>query len=234
MELSCARRILGRFAALNLILLLGAVVTVVMLRQKGIAGRNPLVAPLTRDGAALAAIWGIGAAAIYVVVRISRSARYAPWGVAIVALMSAGVLASARTDATATASYRELAGAIEPYLHQGCVLAAYHHFVQALPFYTETRERLIGYRGELAPFGDSPDAAGSFVATDERLRELWSAPGCVIVVANRTDAARLKSWLRPPPSIVGAEGKKIALLNRRAPDTGSWSKRNATDSRGQD
>jgi 4-amino-4-deoxy-L-arabinose transferase-like glycosyltransferase len=214
MELRRVQRTLGWFAVLNLSLMLVAV-AVATLWRSGLAGRSPLVAPLVGDGALLAVAWGIGALTIYLGTRVARSAGGAPWGVAIVALISAGILAKARSDATATASYRELSSAIAPYLHDGCTLAAYHHFVQAIPFYTEARERLVGYRGELAPFGDTPDAANSFVATDQRLGELWSAPRCVILIANRTDVVRLESWLKPPPASVGSEGKKIALINTR-------------------
>ena len=58
-----------------------------------------------------------------------------------------------RLDAAPLYSYRELAFAVRPYLAPDCELASYHHQVQALPFYTERREVLVGYRGELAPRG---------------------------------------------------------------------------------
>jgi hypothetical protein len=110
---------------------------------------------------------------------------------------------------------------IDPYLRRGCTLASYHHFVQALPFYTEIRERLVGYRGELAPFGDSDDAAPSFVATDARLQVLWAGPRCVILIANRKDLERLALRLQPGPTLVGSEGKKVALINQSAAATPS-------------
>jgi 4-amino-4-deoxy-L-arabinose transferase-like glycosyltransferase len=213
MELRRAQRTLGWFAVFNLTLMLVAIAVATLWRSH-LAGRSPLVALLAEDGALLAVTWGIGAITIYLGIRVAHSAWLAPWGVAIVALISAGILAKERSDATASVSYRELSRAITPYLHEGCTLAAYHHFVQAIPFYTESRERLVGYRGELAPFGDTPDAADSFVATDPRLQMLWSAPRCVVLIANRTDLVRLESWLKPPPTIVASEGKKVALINR--------------------
>ena len=214
MEVSVARRTLGWFAIINLLLMVSGITIVTMLGSTGFPARNPLARPLLHHTAAITVIWGIGAAAVYLATRIWSFTRAAPWGVALLALISTAILDKARADATASTSYRELAEKVEPYLREGCELASYGHFVQALPFYTETRERLVDYRGELAPFGDSRDAAGSFLATDARLRELWSGSRCVILVVNQTDAPRLEAQLKPSPSSVATEGKKLALINR--------------------
>ena len=88
--------------------------------------------------------------------------------------------------------------------------------IQSLPFYTGHREILVGYRGELAPFGDSPDAFPSFIATDAQLASLWSSPTCVVLIANRNDLLHLKKLLQPATAIIGCEGKKFALENRSA------------------
>jgi hypothetical protein len=135
------------------------------------------------------------------------------------ALIAIGI-AKTRIDATPQYSYRELARLVVPQLDAGCVLASYHHFEQAIPFYTQHQERLVGYRGELAPFGDSPDAASTFIPTDLRLREAWAAPGCVVLIANRADQPKLSRLLQPAPVVIGGEGKKVALINR-APDVTS-------------
>ncbi|HZY60317.1 MAG TPA: glycosyltransferase family 39 protein [Candidatus Binataceae bacterium] len=124
-----------------------------------------------------------------------------------------GAMVKAREDAAALNSYRELARAIGRELRPGCLMASYRHHVQALPFYTGWREALVGYRGELAPWGEGDDAARSFIATDEALRTLWSSGTCVILVVNRRDFAVLGARLAPPPRQIGAEGKKLAITN---------------------
>jgi len=212
MEARRACQVLGWFAATNLTLLLGAIAVWIAWRS-GLA-RADGFSTIPLGVVVLALVWGSAATIIYLAARWWRSARNVPWGVTIVAMISAAILARARTEATPMASYRELAGIIDPYLQRGCTLASYRHFVQALPFYTQTRERLVGYRGELAPFGESDDAAESFIATDARLRALWSGPRCVILIANRKDVAGLAARLQPPPSLLGGEGKKVALTNR--------------------
>jgi Aminoarabinose transferase C-terminal domain len=107
-----------------------------------------------------------------------------------------------------------LARTIRPLIGDGCALASYRHQVQSLPFYTREREKLVAYRGELAPFGDSPDARASFIASDKDLQAMWTSNVCVVLVANRSDLPRLKRILTPAPSIIGCEGKKVALYNQ--------------------
>jgi 4-amino-4-deoxy-L-arabinose transferase-like glycosyltransferase len=138
---------------------------------------------------------------------------------AAVAALALGVVATlsmmvkARADAQPLVSYRELAHAIEPYLVAECRLVSYRHFVQSLPFYTGRREALVDYRGELAPFGREAAASASFIATDAGLAELWRAPGCAVLIVNRTDLGHVLSLLGPEATIVGCEGKKLALYN---------------------
>jgi len=155
-----------------------------------------------------------GAAGAAIASRFRRSAAATAVPVALGVLLAMGALMKAREDAAPMFSYRTLARAIGPVIGDGCALASYRHQVQSLPFYTHQRERLVGYRGELAPFGDGADARGSFVASDTDLETLWGSNACVVVVANRGDLPRLKRILTPAPSIIGCEGKKFALLNR--------------------
>jgi 4-amino-4-deoxy-L-arabinose transferase-like glycosyltransferase len=133
-------------------------------------------------------------------------------GVAIVL----GAALKARGDAAASFSYRGLAREVTPYVHSGCLLASYRHFVQSLPFYTGEREALVGYRGELAPFGDTPDATASFIANDIRLRDVWESSRCVVLIADQRDLAALVPTLDPRAVIIGCGGKKFALFNRPA------------------
>jgi 4-amino-4-deoxy-L-arabinose transferase-like glycosyltransferase len=145
-----------------------------------------------------------------------RRPRLMSAGIAIGVLLMMISLMKARLDAAPLYTYRKLAIAIRPYLAPGCKLASYHHQIQALPFYTGHREVLVGYRGELAPFGDSPDALASFIKTDAQLASLWSSPSCVVLIGNRNDLPHLKKLLKPTVTIIGCEGKKFALTNRSA------------------
>jgi 4-amino-4-deoxy-L-arabinose transferase-like glycosyltransferase len=155
-----------------------------------------------------------GAVGATIATRFRRSAVAIAVPVALGVLLAMGALMKAREDAAPMFSYRTLARAVGPLIGDGCTLASYRHQVQSLPFYTRQREKLVGYRGELAPFGDGADARESFIASDADLEALWGSKACVVVVANRGDLARLKRILTPTPSIIGCEGKKFALLNQ--------------------
>jgi 4-amino-4-deoxy-L-arabinose transferase-like glycosyltransferase len=136
-------------------------------------------------------------------------------------LMASGVALTARIDAQPLGSYRELAQEIAPYLTPECRLASYRHFVQSLPFYTGHREALVDYRGELAPFSTSADAQGSFISTDADLARLWHEPGCIVLVVNRADLEHAQAILGQTTTIIGCEGKKLAVYNRLLSQTGA-------------
>jgi hypothetical protein len=123
-----------------------------------------------------------------------------------------GIASRARKDGASQTSYRVLASRLLPYLRPGCIVGSYRHNVHSIPFYTGFREALVSYRGELAPFGDGPDAAASFINSDDDLRRIWSSTQCFVLVTNRKDLSVLKT-LTPAPVMVGCEGKKVALLN---------------------
>lgn len=205
----------GVFAAINLvpILVAGAL----------LGFRIPLKLPetLVQDGIILVAVLGGGSVAIWIAVCLSGSVRYLAAGVGFLSLATITMIAKGRIDATAMSSYRNLARALAPYLTEGCTLASYHHFEQSIPFYTQRREVLVGYRGELGSFGDSPEAAGSFIATDMKLHTEWVKPACMILIANRSDLTHLNALLTPDLLIVAEEGKKVALLNHRLDMAGS-------------
>lgn len=130
-------------------------------------------------------------------------------------VVALGASVKARQDGAPLESYRGLARQIAATkLEQDCVLASYHHFVQALPFYLGRREVLVGYRGELAPFGASSDAQASFLDNDQALAALWRSGRCVVLVINRKDLGRVLPQLKPPLRPIAGEGKKIALTNR--------------------
>ncbi len=201
------RRLLGLFAAINLILLL--VVSAIV--GLGIPLKLPGI--LVWDGFILVLILGAGSIAIWLIAYLSGCVGCISWGVAALGLLAIALIAKGRIDATPLFSYRSLANTISSHLTEGCILGSYHHFEQSVPFYTEHREVLVGYRGELEPFGDPLEAAASFIATDARLRALWSKNACMILIANRSDLVHLNSLLTPAPAVIAEESKKVALVN---------------------
>ncbi|HYA34616.1 MAG TPA: phospholipid carrier-dependent glycosyltransferase [Candidatus Binataceae bacterium] len=204
-----ARRILTWFVLLNVVAVVGAAAGL-------FAARGFLSPELTVDGIVILSLLALMTIAVWIL----RGASVGPSIVAIALTMIVivGLGTRAREHAAAYATYRNLARAIAPLLRPGCVLASYRHNVQSLPFYTGFRERLVAYRGELdEPFSYSPDAAESFIATDDDLRREWAGGGCVMLVANRSDLGHLRTILTPTPVTVGCEGKKLALYNGDAP-----------------
>jgi 4-amino-4-deoxy-L-arabinose transferase-like glycosyltransferase len=203
--------ILRRFAILNVALgIAGLIAAIFASRRLGSA--------LAFDAGLIAVAISTGAVGCALVGRRGGTNVYRAVGVlaaAVIAALLAG--ARARADAASIVSYRGMAVEITPYVRRGCVLASYRHFVQSLPFYTGAREALVAYRGELAPFGDSPDAQASFISDEAGLRSLWSSERCVVLVVDRNDLRALVLTLTPAPTAIGCGGKKYALYNRPAP-----------------
>jgi 4-amino-4-deoxy-L-arabinose transferase-like glycosyltransferase len=177
--------------------------------------KTHLMQSLRLDAILGAAALILGSAIALLALRLERP-LLAPGAIALGSVLMMGALVKARSDAASFYSYRQLTDSVRPSLSPECVLASYHHQIQALPFYTGHREVLVGYKGELAPFGDSRDAAATFIATDRQLAALWTSAACVILIANRGDLPHLQSFLHPPIAIDGCEGKKFALTNRAA------------------
>jgi 4-amino-4-deoxy-L-arabinose transferase-like glycosyltransferase len=207
------RRLFLGFAVANLAIAVAVVITALVAIARG---ANPTLA--TAAIAAAAAIF-IGAASAYLSARYLRASLVPVFSTSIGVLVALTIGIKARSDAAPLVSYRELARTIDPYVRAGCILASYGHFVQALPFYLRTREKLVDYRGELAPFSQGPDAVASFIPSDADLRALWRSQ-CVLLIVNRNDLSRLARMLDPRPQIVGCEGKKLALCSRTFPKSG--------------
>jgi 4-amino-4-deoxy-L-arabinose transferase-like glycosyltransferase len=198
------RRMLGRFAILNMIAALAGGLVLLFFARR-------LLPPLAAEGIIAMAILGVAAVAAFIV---GRDAGGSPGAIAAVA---GGVIAMmvvamvARETASPLVSYRRLALAIRPYLKGGCLLASYRHQVQSLPFYTGRREAMVDYFGELGAERNNPDAAASFLRTDQLARQ-W-ASSCVVLIANRRDVDTLRRTLSPAPIRIACEGKKLALYN---------------------
>lgn len=127
----------------------------------------------------------------------------------------------ARADMDATQSCRRLAREINAQVPPGnCLLASDHNFLQALPFYTGRREALVTYRGELAPFSYSPDAAGSFIKDRATMVRLWAKSACTVLVADRHLAPIYLRILNPPARIIARQGDSVVLYHGPAPAPG--------------
>ncbi len=217
------------FLALNSALALAAAAGAIALGAGWFAAVRPgrgLAHGLAADGLMLAVLLGAAGALAFALNRFGRRPAASVTVLALGMVLIMGIAARARQHAAPLSTYRNLARSAARYLRPGCVLASYRHNVQSLPFYTGFREALVAYRGELAPFGGSPDASPSFISTDQELAALWRRPGaCVVVAVNRRDLPALAGMLAPAPVIIGCEGKKAALYNgpdgRPAPGCGA-------------
>ena len=207
LEGNSARRILGGFSALTMLGAIGFAIA-----AGALGGRIPraLVIDLCLIAVLLAAI-AIGS---FMLDREGKRPGAFVMSLALGIILIMGIATRARKDGASETSYRTLAKQLAPYLQPGCIVGSYRHNVHSIPFYTGFREALVSYRGELAPFGDGPDAAASFINSDDDLRTLWSSNGCFVLVTNRKDLPALEN-LTPAPVIIGCEGKKVALFNGR-------------------
>ncbi|HEY2107597.1 MAG TPA: glycosyltransferase family 39 protein, partial [Candidatus Binataceae bacterium] len=200
-------RILAMIAAIDLFVAAAAIIAAPRIRELHV------IPALRTDLMVGVCAMTLGATAAFALWRIAAGPLPALAIIALGMIVGLGTMVKAREDAASLNSYRQLASAIARELRPGCVMASYHHHVQALPFYTGWREALVGYRGELAPWGSAADAAPSFIATDDELRARWSSGSCVILVINRRDFSGLGPTLNPPPRQIAVEGKKLAITN---------------------
>ncbi len=211
--------ILSVLTTINIVLAVAVMVVAVEIRR-------PLIDAVGNDAIVASGALAVASMAALAIAWLNRDATTVgpiAGALAIGMMVALGAMAKAREDAEPFTSYRRLAHEVSPYLGAGCVLASYRHQIQALPFYLEKREVLIGYRGELAPFGGGADAAPTFIPTDRRLAGEWSSRPCVVVIANHRDAPHLELLLKPAPAIIGREGKKVALFNGAAAPSGGGS-----------
>jgi 4-amino-4-deoxy-L-arabinose transferase-like glycosyltransferase len=203
-------RVLAAIAAVNILVVAAALSAAPLIRELR------RVAALRPDLMVGVSAMALGAIVAFALWRTAAATVPTVGALALGMLVVLGAMVKARQDAAPLNSYRMLAAAIIRERRPGCVIASYRHHVQALPFYTEEREALVDYRGELAPWSWSADAAPSFITSDEALRSRWSSGACTIVVINRRDFDRIAGTLTPPPRQLGAEGKKLAITNQPA------------------
>jgi 4-amino-4-deoxy-L-arabinose transferase-like glycosyltransferase len=200
-----SRRMLGGFSAITLLASIAVALAIAVLGGK-------LSRPLIIDAYLIASLLAAIAVVSFIADRDGKRPGAFVITLALGMILVMGVAARTRKDAAPLTSYRMLATRLSSYLRPGCVFGSYRHNVQSLPFYTGYREALVSYRGELAPFGDGPDAAASFINNDDELRRQWAAAKCFALVVNRKDLPALATLI-PPPVMIGCEGKKVALIN---------------------
>jgi len=206
LESQRTRRIMIAFAAINLMIAIAATIAILATRQR-------LPPALRVDASIIVGLVAAMAIAAFIVNREGTRPGAMVLTLALTMILVMGTASRARNDGGPEVSYRELARELATQLHSGCVVGSYRHDVHSIPFYTGYREALVSYRGELAPFGDSPDAAASFINSDDAMRGLWSSGQCFALIVNRKDLGVLKT-LVPAPVAVACEGKKVALINR--------------------
>ena len=174
----------------------------------------PINPELGVDGLLIGAVLAAGAIAMYWLGRASSRAPYAIGAIALAMLATMPLAARVREDASSISTYRNLARTVEPYLTGDCTLASYRHYVQSLPFYTRRRETRVEYWGELSEFSPpSPGKSPFLIASEARLRQVWSSGACMVLIANDRDRKALADSLKPAPAVIGCEGKKLALYN---------------------
>jgi 4-amino-4-deoxy-L-arabinose transferase-like glycosyltransferase len=181
------RRIFGAFVVANAMIVVAVSAAAIFLIHRDI-DTALVIAAVSAAAATL-----LGASVAYALARKDRHIAATLLSVALGAIVTMAIAIKARDDAASMFSYRLLARTVTAYVGDGCLLASYRHHVQALPFYTGQREQLVGYRGELAPFGDSPEAAASFIATDMRLQALWASHSCIATPAR---SRAVNYWMR--------------------------------------
>jgi 4-amino-4-deoxy-L-arabinose transferase-like glycosyltransferase len=201
------RRLLAGFAIANLIFAIAGLVFFEAVLRK----INPAFA---LDGFSVSFIIAAGALLMYALGRESSRLPYAIGAIALAMLAMVPLTNHAREHASSISTYRNLAHIVQPNLARGCILGSYRHYIQSMPFYTGQRETRVLYWGELSEVSPTTQGKSPFtIGSDTRLGEVWSSGACMILIANARDLPALRSTLKPPPMILGFEGKKFALYN---------------------
>jgi 4-amino-4-deoxy-L-arabinose transferase-like glycosyltransferase len=204
---SSRRRLLGGFGIANLIFALASLIFFEISLRK--------ISPaFALDGFLMSLAIAGGAVLMYALGREASRLPYAIGAIALAMLAMVPLTNRAREHASSISTYRNLAHLVQPNLARDCILGSYRHYIQSLPFYTGRRETRVLYWGELSEVSPATQAKSPFiVGSDARLGQVWSSGACMILIANARDLPALRSTLKPPPVILGFEGKKFALYN---------------------
>src|SRR5260370_20706591 len=201
------RRLLAGFAIANLILALAGLIFFETVLRK----INPALA---LDGFLASVIIASGGILMYAIGRESSRVPYAIAALALAMLATIPLTSRAREHASSISTYRTLAHIVQPFAARDCILGSYRHYIQSIPFYTGRRATRVLYWGELSEVSPTTQIKSPFIiGTDARLGDIWSSGACMILIANARDLPALRNTLKPPPVILGFEGKKFALHN---------------------
>ncbi len=203
-------RLLLWFVAVNAI---GAIIGAAIVYRQ-VSRAHPALA---QDALFVALFIVVGAIMMYGTARDEGRVGYGVAVMALALIATLGLAERARGDAAPLTTYRDLASIVKPYTQGGCVLGSYRHYVQSLPFYTGTVETRVEYWGELAETGE-PETLDKrfFIGSESSLKETWGSGACMVLIVNRKDLPALAGSLAPEPTILGCEGKKIAIFNGHA------------------
>jgi 4-amino-4-deoxy-L-arabinose transferase-like glycosyltransferase len=190
------------FALMAVVVLIGAVVTDLLVDDLRVRG---LLIHIYAGGF----VMGLTAASAWLSLR--RDALQATVAaVAFGMLVLQAVAMSGRGIAT---EFRPLGLAIRAQARPEDLVAAYHRYVQGIPFYAQRRLVMVGGRGELDFGSRQGDQRAFFWETDEPLFDAWRSDRRVFLVINRADLERLGARLHPAPRQIAAHGKKVIVVN---------------------
>jgi 4-amino-4-deoxy-L-arabinose transferase-like glycosyltransferase len=111
------------------------------------------------------------------------------------------------------AHYRRLGITIREQARPQDLVILYNHYVQGIPFYARRRAIVVGGHGELDFGSRQGDQSAYFWQRDGRLLQAWGSPRHVFLVINRVELEPLLPRLQPAPRQIGAEGKKVLVVN---------------------
>jgi 4-amino-4-deoxy-L-arabinose transferase-like glycosyltransferase len=212
------RRLIAGFAIANLIFAIAGLVFFEAVLRK----INPAFA---LDGFLVSFVIASGGLLMFTLARESSHVPHAIGAIALAMLATIPLASLAREHASSISTYRNLAHMVQPFAERDCILGSYRHYIQSLPFYTGRRETRVLYWGELSEVSPATQVKSPFIiGSDARLAQIWSSGVCMILIANSRDLPALRNALKPPPVILGFEGKKFALYNGGAKPSGEASR----------
>lgn len=201
------RRLLAGFAIANLTFAVAGLIFFETVLRK-------IYPALALDGFLVCLAVAGGGVLMYALAREVSRLPYAIGALALAMLAIVPLTNRAREHASSISTYRNLAHIVQPFAARDCILGSYRHYIQSIPFYTGRRETRVLYWGELSEVSPGTQARSPFIiGSDARLGEVWASGACMILIANNRDLPGLRNTLKPPPQILGFEGKKFALYN---------------------
>ncbi|MBI3786501.1 MAG: glycosyltransferase family 39 protein [Deltaproteobacteria bacterium] len=114
---------------------------------------------------------------------------------------------------TAGQHYEQLGKIIGEQAQPQDLVAIYGHYTQGITFYSKRRAVMVVAWGELDFGAKQGDQSQFFWPKDEQLIRAWSSGRRLFLVINRVELAPLRAQLQPPPREIGAQDKKVLIVN---------------------